>query len=322
MSQPALRRGTEFTVPAGFADAVAAAAQPATSDDLLDVEGVRIGEFAGYQALLVYTPAASAAIALHGGHLLSYVPAGQPDVLWLSPRAKAPPDAIRGGVPVVWPYFGRQGQTDAVPSHGFARTVRWTIEHVSRTDEGAVAVSLALPHFPDLGLELRMELVVGDTLEQSLVTRNTRDETVTFTQALHSYFGVSDVQQVRVEGLDGVAYLDKNDGYVRHLQRGDWTLRDPRDPGRSDRIYNAAGGSYVLDDPAARRRLHVDVTGGATLVIWNPGEAAAARMTDVGDGWRGFLCLEAANAGGEVVVLEPGGTHRLTQRVRSVPDAG
>ena len=308
---------TRFTAPERYADAVAAAATPAPAPAAPDVDGVRIGTFAGYPAVLVDTAQARAAIALHGGHLLSYVPAGGEDVLWLSPRLADVPAAIRGGVPVIWPYFGRQGQTDDVPSHGFVRTVRWQLLEATRDVDGGVALTLAPPTFAGLGLELRMHLRIGTTLEQSLVTRNTGDAPVAFTQALHTYFRVSDVAGVRVEGLDGLDFLDKNDGYAVHTQRGAWVLDDDRDPGRSDYIYVDAGGRYRLDDPGLDRRIELTTSGSRSLVVWNPGEASAERSGDMTAGaWRGFLCLEAANAGRDVVRLAPGQRHTLTQHVR------
>ncbi|MCD9125717.1 D-hexose-6-phosphate mutarotase [Luteimonas fraxinea] len=320
MTESAAFTETRFTTPARYADEVTAAGAPVTATAAPDVDGVRIGTFAGYPAVLVETADARAAIALHGGHLLSYVPTGGEDLLWLSPRLADAPAAIRGGVPVVWPFFGRQGQSNDVPSHGFVRTVRWQLVEATRDAEGSVSLTLAPPHYADLGLDLRMHLRIGKTLEQTLETTNTGDAPVAFTQALHSYFHVSDVANVRVEGLDGLRFRDKNDGYAAHAQTGDWVLDDARDPGRSDYIYADAGGRYLLDDPGLDRRIELETSGSRSLVVWNPGETAAVRSSDMNDGsWRGFLCLEAANAGPDIVRLAPGQTHVLTQRVRVLP---
>ncbi|ATD67829.1 D-hexose-6-phosphate mutarotase [Luteimonas chenhongjianii] len=312
---------TRFAVPRDFAAQVANAAQAGAvdADELsdFDVPGVRAGLFAGYPAVLIETPHAQAAIALHGGHLLSYVPSGQQDVLWMSPRQAQLPAAIRGGVPVIWPYFGRQGQAGDVPSHGFARTVQWRVTSVVRDEDGTVSLTLAPPQHADLGLALRMHVRIGPALEQTLETTNTGETAIAFTQALHSYFRVSDVAAVRVEGLDGLEFLDKNDDYARHTQTGDWVLDDARDPGRSDYIYAEAGGRYRLDDPGLGRRIELTTMGSRSVVVWNPGEAAAERSQDMDQGaWRGFLCIEAANAGPDVVRLAPGESHALTQRVR------
>jgi len=123
-----------------------------------------------------------------------------------------------------------------------------------------------------------------------------------------------------VQGLDGLAYLDKNDDYRAHTQQGDWTLHDPRDRGRSDRIYGGGAGQYTLEDAGAGRRIQLQVEGSRTLVVWNPGEAAAARSADMHGGlWRGFVCLEAANAGPDVARIAPGAGHVLVQRIAVLP---
>jgi len=320
MTESAAFTETRFTTPARYVDEVTAAGTPVAATAAPDVDGVRIGSFAGYPAVLVETADARAAVALHGGHLLSYVPTGGEDLLWLSPRQADAPAAIRGGVPVVWPFFGRQGQSNDVPSHGFVRTVRWQLVDAARAADGSVSLTLAPPRYPDLDLDLRMHLRIGKMLEQTLETTNTGDVPVAFTQALHSYFHVSDVADVRVEGLDGLRFLDKNDGYAAHAQTGDWVLDDARDPGRSDYIYADAGGHYLLDDPGLDRRIELETSGSHSLVVWSPGAASAERSSDMNDGaWRGFVCLEAANAGPDVVRLASGQTHALTQRVRVLP---
>lgn len=313
-------RGTAFALPAAYPGRLATTSITAADVTLPDVPGLRLGTFEGLQALLIETPHSTAAIALFGGHLLSFVPTGQTDALWVSPTTAGPPQPIRGGTPIVWPYFSKQDQDAALPSHGFVRTLRWQLDTARREADGTMVVVLSPPVFEDLALRVRTELRIGRTLEQRLITDNVGDAPVRITQALHTYFRVSDVTRVRVTGLDGLTYLDKNDGFAAHLQRGDWDLHDPRDPGRSDRIYGGAGGRYVLEDPQAQRRIELEVEGSRTLVVWNPGEVSASRSTDMGDGlWRGFLCLEAANAGPEYAEIAAGASHTLLQRIRVLP---
>ena len=165
-----------------------------------------------------------------------------------------------------------------------------------------------------------MELRIGRTLQQTLITENTSAAPVSFPQALHNYFRVSDATAVSVQGLDGLDYLDKYENYATpRRQQGEWTLRDPRDPGRSDRIYTGAKGSYQLVDPGFGRRLEIRTEGSRSLVVWNPGSDAAAKMEDVGEGWRDYVCLEAANAGPDVIEVAPGGRHVLRQTLSVLP---
>ncbi len=278
-----------------------------------DVQGLSTGDFKGFTAWKVETPFSTAAISVFGGQLLSFVPAGGQDVMWLSPSAKQPPTPIRGGAPVCWPYFARQGQGNDVPSHGFVRTVPWQLRDARREADGSIVLTLVPPVIDTLDLRLQMVVRVGRTLEQELITENTGSQPASITQALHNYFNVSDALTVDVSGLDGLTYLDKLDGGTAHVQQGDWNLRDPRDPGRSDRIYTQAGGHYVLRDPGFKRIIDITTSGSRSAVVWNAGEVAAAKMDDIGAAWRNYVCVEAGNVGPDVIALAPGGRHTLKQ---------
>ncbi|AZG44212.1 D-hexose-6-phosphate mutarotase [Gordonia insulae] len=278
-----------------------------------EIPGVRVGTVAGLDALIVETPQSTAAISLFGGQVISFVPAGGgPDVLWLSPHLADPPTPLRGGTPVCWPYFARDGQPDDVPSHGYARTATWVLTDGRRTGRG-VELDLEPSGLDDLDLRLRMTLRIGDTLEHGLHTHNPGTAPATITEALHNYFRVADVTRVRVRGLDTLTYLDKFDHSNPHVQHGDWAL--PEEPARSDRLYPDAPGTYHLIDPGLDREIQVSVRDGRTAVVWNPGADVAAGMADVGSSWREFVCVEAANAGPDVVVVPPGATHSMWQSI-------
>jgi len=310
---------TRFTLPSNY---TALAQSPAlrSASSVQQINGVTSGQFQGLDAWLVETPQSTAAISIFGGQLLSFVPKGGKDVMWLSPRRAELPTPIRGGSPVCWPYFGRQGQGTDVPSHGFVRTLPWELKQARTLPDGRIELTLVPPVLDTLALRLQMVLVIGATLEQTLVTENTGSSAASITQALHNYFRVGDATRVDVEGVDGLDYLDKYENYAQpRRQQGPWNLRDPRDPGRSDRIYTQAGGRYVLRDPVMKRRITLDTQGSRALVAWNPGADAAAKMADVGDGWRDYVCLEAANAGPDVVTVPAGGRHVLKQTLSVQP---
>ncbi|SEM21033.1 glucose-6-phosphate 1-epimerase [Pseudoxanthomonas sp. GM95] len=275
----------------------------------------------GLPVLQIDTPLCTAQLSLYGGQLLSFVPAGGAEVLWLSALAQGAPKAIRGGVPVCWPYFGKENQPADAIQHGFARTSVWTLDDTREDGDGNVHLTLSLSAHDTTPLRLKQTLVLGAGLQQALVTHNPSAEKHDITQALHSYFAVGDVRQVRLSGLDGLDYADKFTAQTFE-QRGDWTLSDPRDPGRSDRIYHAAGGHYVLHDTTLERRLRISTTGSHSVVVWNPGEAGAQAMADVPDAdWTAFVCVEAANAARDIVTLAPGATHTLAQTVEVLPGA-
>ncbi len=182
-------------------------------------------------------------------------------------------------------------------------------------DDGAIELVLELPAHPDTPLRLTQTLRVGRSLRQSLTTRNTGNRVQRFTCALHSYFLVSDASQVRVRGLDGLRYVDKFDG-ATHDQVGDWDLCDPRDPGRCDRVYADTGTRFEMIDADAKRTITLTTSGSRSLVIWNPGALGAAAMDDVGSAqWPRFVCLEAANAGTDIISIAPGREYVLGQEV-------
>ncbi|MDR6841742.1 D-hexose-6-phosphate mutarotase [Pseudoxanthomonas sacheonensis] len=276
---------------------------------------IAVGEFQGFPVLRIETPLASAAISLHGGQLLSYAPRGFDDLLWLSPVSKRAPDAIRGGVPVCWPYFGREGQSPEAPQHGFARNTQWILIDSRIDAEGEATIELALPQKTGVPLRLTQTLRIGSELRQSLSTHNDGGATISLTQALHTYFRVGDAERAHVTELEGLVYADRYDGQ-RHTQSGEWNLQDPRDPGRSDRTYQRSGNRFALVDPALNRRIDLTTSGSRSLVVWNPGQTGIAAIGDApGDGWRHFVCLEAANAGEDVIELKPNESHTLQQIV-------
>lgn len=277
---------------------------------------------AGHDCLRLSTLHGTAIVALHGAHLLSWVPTGQREVLWLSQASRPEPAAIRGGVPVCWPWFAKQGQPDGAQQHGPVRNLPWAISHVHadssdrvhltlvpcRSAAADAALALAAPN-----LHVALHLDLTDTLVQTLETHNHGANTFMLTQALHSYFAVHDATQVQVHGLAHLRYADKLLAGKAGVQQGVFTLDTA-----CDRIYQQAAPGpehhYTLDDARWQRRIHIRTQGSNSVVVWNPGAEAAHNMVDIADdAWPGFLCLEAANAGEDVVTLAPGGQHRLTQ---------
>lgn len=267
----------------------------------------------------VTAPAASATVYLHGAHLTDWQPAGESPVLFLSARTElVPGKPIRGGVPVIFPWFGGKADDKAAPAHGIARVLPWGVEDV-RVTGGTVALTLSLhpsdatqkwwPH----EFEARFTVTVGSSLEMSLQIRNTSPAAFAFEEALHTYFTVSDVRNVRVDGLSGTDYLDKVDGFKRKQQEGPVTIS-----GETDRVYIDTTATCVLDDPGLRRRIFVEKVNSASTVVWNPWIAKAKAMADFGEeAWPGMICIETCNVGENRVNLPAGQTHQMKAILRS-----
>ena len=252
-----------------------------------------------------------------GAHVLAWTPPGRNPVLWVSPLAVIEPGtAVRGGVPVVFPWFGAGISGDRKPSHGFARTAAW--RRTSVVNELAAAGRLEVRHeLDDAGLGTQpfiAELVAGFSpteLSVTLRVRNPGPGPFRYEAALHTYLAVSDVSAVTLDGLDGCSYLDKADGAATDEVPQQGVLRIE---GEVDRVYRHTG-EVVLTDHEWGRRLHVRKQGSANTVVWNPGATKGAALPDVGPNWPGFVCIEAGNVRDAAVGLAPGEEHILTQTV-------
>lgn len=278
----------------------------------------------GYPVLEITHPQAAARVALHGAHLMEWTPAGQAPVLYLSPRAVyREGKAIRGGVPVCWPWFGNHSGGPAFPAHGIARTRFWKVEAVSESRDG-VCLSLVLrdeeatrklwPH----SFELRLDLAIGLKLDLTLTMKHLGDIPAVFEAALHSYFSVGDIRHVTVLGLE-------NSGYFTEVgppqAQGEHTQQGPIVIDREvDRQYHAAP-TVRLVDAALRREIVISGSGSNSTVVWNPWIDKASRLADLPDtDYRNFLCVETACLStASRLQLSPGGTHVLQAGIHCQP---
>lgn len=287
---------------------------PLVTADLPDSVTLATGE-GGLDLLRVATPLATAEVYLHGAHVSAWTPAGEQPVLWMSNHSDfAPGKAIRGGVPICFPWFGAGREPGLTPPHGFARIVPWRL--VEAREEGDVVtltLRLISADVADLeaaapwpyDFEATYTVRIGRELGLALTVRNSGEEDFSYELALHTYLDVTDARTTRVLGLDGAEYLDKAPGGgPGRTQHGGVTFT-----GETDRVY-AATGTAVVDD--GRRRIGAAKDGSAHTVVWNPWAAKAAAMADYGDDeWPGMVCLEAANALDEAVTLTAGQSHTL-----------
>ncbi|WP_223501516.1 D-hexose-6-phosphate mutarotase [Pseudomonas sp. BF-R-24] len=269
-------------------------------------------------------------VAQQGAHILSYQLAGQPPLIWLNDEAVFKTGkSIRAGVPVCWPWFGvfdRNPQSvqamrvsnEAPSAHGFVRAMDWELGGIEAEGE-SLKVEFLLP-YPDGGfpgwlhqVDLTLSIRLDEQLHIHLTSHNRGAETVSISQALHSYFAVSDVREVHVEGVGGLKYIETLDNWKTVTQSGDL-----RFTGETDRIYLDAPPLLSIVDPAWERRIELTSTGSRTAVIWNPWIDRAAAFSDMADdGWQRMLCIETANVMGDVVNLAPGASHTLGVSIAS-----
>lgn len=281
----------------------------------------------GLVRAFITTPACSAEIFLYGAHLTQWQPTKSGPVLFLSPNsAFEPGKPIRGGVPVIFPWFGARtpeitGNTTEGPMHGFARTSQWEVAFAGQSGDD-VHLTLHLPITPEAraagfdNVRCAMEFTFGRTLTMRMAVANDRSEPVVFEQALHSYFRVADASQVRIHGLAHTEFLDKVDGFKRKTQQ------DPviTFTAETDRPYLNTTATVHLDDPGMQRRLAIAKTGSKTTVVWNPNEERSIKLADLGAGqWHHFACVETANAAENRVTLAPRCAHVMESRISVEP---
>ena len=294
-----------------------------TADELNRSFGVPgVLEFEDHAGLLraqVSLPACRATVYLHGAQVTDWQPANLAPVLFLSDRSAYLPDkAIRGGIPICWPWFGARSDGQPGPAHGFVRLEDWDLAfaallpgaeqrlHLTFTlAPTAQSRALGFDHFR-LACEMIFGADLGRTLALRLSVANTGTQPLRFEEALHSYLRVENAAATQVLGLEGALYLDKTDANrEKHAPAGPLVLT-----AETDRVFPGQAGPATLTD--GPRRITVAKRNSATTVVWNPWAEGTAKLADLApDAWRRFVCVEAANTGTDAVTLAPGEAHTM-----------
>lgn len=272
----------------------------------------------GIPFVKIKTRNAQALISLYGGQILSYSPDDKNELLFLSEIANYNKGkAIKGGVPVCWPWFGVDPEDKGRQSHGFARNKMWQLISTEVISESECKVVMGLkddeetlklwPH----SFQLEIEILVGNSLSVLLRTKNSGQDSFKITQALHTYFSVSDVGKVYLQGLDAKSYLDKakiNLGEEKKLQSGNVEFNQ-----EVDRIYLDVPNVMQLIDSHRAREINISSSGNKTAVVWNPAAELSQKMSDLyDDDYQKFVCVETANAADNVIEVLPGETFELS----------
>jgi len=265
----------------------------------------------------VTTPHATATVYLQGAHVAAWQPAEHKPVIFTSRKTELKPGkAIRGGVPIAFPWFANRHDGKTGPSHGFARIQDWTLAFAALAGEDLHLTFTLGPNelSRSLGFDqfrLAYQLTIGRTLTMQLTVANDGGAPLVFEEALHTYYAVTDIHEIAISGLDDVSYLDKVDHFNKKLQHGDITVTGP-----TDRVYLDTTATCVLKDHAGKRHISVAKTGSTTTVVWNPWEEGAAKLGDMDPTeWHEFVAIETVNAATDAITLAPGATHTMQARV-------
>ncbi|WP_318432638.1 D-hexose-6-phosphate mutarotase [Photobacterium leiognathi] len=274
---------------------------------------VTVCEYQGISIIRVIHPLAEAGISLHGGHLIWFKPAGEKDIIWLSENAEFDTQkAIRGGIPVCWPWFGKAG----TPSHGFARTSQWTLQE-HRENENGVIVSLQLEDNEETRalwpykFNNVLTFEIGTELKVSLTSTNTDSQPWSYGGALHTYFDIADINNIEITGM-GATYLDSTQ-QGKACEGGDVLTFTSE----TDRVYTQPEATITINDKNNERNILVTNEGHNAAVIWNPWQELSISMGDMADNsFETMVCVEST-IHQPSIELAPGQSHTLATTVVS-----
>ena len=268
----------------------------------------------GLLSVRVTTPRCNGEMHLHGAQVTSWKPAGAEEVIFLSRQARwEEGKAIRGGIPICFPWFRAKADDSHAPAHGVVRTKIWTLESIEQNADG-ITVSMSTQSDPDTrrwwpaDFRVLHRVTFGSELKLELTVSNTGAKPFRFEEALHTYYRVGDVRKVRVRGLDGVTYLDNTDSNKKKKQNGDVVISSP-----TDNAYMNTQNPLQLIDPVLNRSIQVTKQNSDSTVIWNPWAEGARALSDLGDDeWQDMVCVEGSNILENAVELAPSADHKIT----------
>jgi len=270
---------------------------------------------------------ASAVIALQGAQVLRYQRRDARPLLWLSDLAAYQRgQSVRGGIPVCWPWFGdltrnpapiqTQFANDKAPAHGLVRSINWLLDAVIENSDATV-VTLRCPTAAiGLGhIDLQLQISVGDTLQMQLQTSNRGAADFVYSQALHTYFAVSDIHGTAVQGFENTRYIETLENWREKTQDGAIVFA-----GETDRIYLDTPSRVDIVDRDWQRRISIETEGSRSAVVWNPWIEKSKRLSQFdADAWQQMLCIESANVMNDCVQLAPGARWTLALTIGEKP---
>jgi len=271
----------------------------------------------GLAKVVATSPFAPGEMYLQGAHVTSWKPAGAAEVLFVSAQSRWENGvAIRGGVPICFPWFGGKADDSKAPSHGFVRAKTWQLDAIEQSG-GTVMVTMSTASDESTkkwwpaDFHLQHRVAFGRELHMELVLTNTGATALRFEEALHTYFRIGDIEKARVRGLDGVRYTDKTDSRKVKVQQGDVVITS-----ETDREYLNTPHLAELDDPAMGRGIRITNENSLTTVVWNPWAQKAQALADLRDDeWTQMICVETCNVSEFAVDLAPGREHIMKSMI-------
>ena len=274
----------------------------------------------GLRKVRITSPACAGEMYLHGAHITSWRPTGEEEVLFLSRQSRwEDGHAIRGGIPVCFPWFAHKADNPEAPDHGFVRTKAWQLDSIADV-AGTIIVSMstesdeATKKWWPAEFRSVLRAAFGKELSVELVVTNTGRTPLCFEEALHAYFRVGNIEMTRARIPDALRYIDKTDSHRTKTQLSDIVIAS-----ETDRVYLDTRDEIELEDPVLERRLRVAKENSRKTVAWNPWSQKAHSLSDFGDDeWVQMICVEPSNVSDFAVDLAPGQQHTMKALIRVV----
>jgi glucose-6-phosphate 1-epimerase len=273
----------------------------------------------GLPAAIITNEFAKAAVSLYGAHVLNYQPKGQEEVLWMSSQSTFEEGSpIRGGIPVCFPWFGPHASDSQKPQHGFARLQMWKVEETTDLPGGETQLHLTLHQNPKTKILwpysflAEMIVTVGSSLNVSLRCTNTGKEQFSYSDALHSYFAVSDIANIKIKGLSGSRFYNGIGAAVPSIQEEEILVIQKEE----NRRHIDTASDCIIEDSGLSRRIRVGKKGSRVTVVWNPWAEMAKKIADMpDDGYKTMICVEAVNAYDDIVTVLPKESYTLATNI-------
>jgi len=269
--------------------------------------------------LEVTTAWSTAEIYLHGAHVTHFKKKDEPPVLFLSQCSRfAQNEPIRGGIPVIFPWFGAR---EAFPQHGFARLKSWELKEFAPAPDGSVSVRFRLPDCPEASSFPPFTADYVVTVEESLtlqlsITNESKDQDFAFENCLHTYFEVGDINAISITGLKPARYLDKVSNFAEKTEANEAI----RFTSEVDRIYLNSTGVIEISDPGLGRKVRIEKHGSISTVVWNPWVNKSQQMPDFGnEEYERMVCVESGNVALNSIKLPPQETSTLKVKLSTLP---
>ena len=255
---------------------------------------------------------ADAGVYLYGAQITSFRPKNNREILWVSPTSNyVVGKAIRGGIPVCFPWFGPHKTDKGKPQHGFGRLLEWNLSETAQNSLGETLIRLELSssdatraYWP-FDFFAEMAILVGKTLKATLKITNTSTVQFEYSCALHTYYNISSIAEIYIEGLRGT-------GYYKNDEPGEFIQESPKLEIHElvDRHYYDTEATVLIEDQGLMRTIRAAKEGSKVTTIWNPWIENCSKISDMpDDAYKSFVCLEAVNSYDNTIVLNPVESH-------------